>query len=98
MRAACKFDENGVAWHHSLAARRFASSLTVHVLDAQGLLQAYIQPDAPSTASAAQGTVKAGNVVSSTLQPSAASGPVPAAAVYVKVFARDSSGDEFFYK
>jgi hypothetical protein len=25
-------------------------------------------------------------------------GLVPAAAVYVKVFARDASGDEFFYK
>lgn len=67
----------------------------VHVLEAQGVLQAYHeqpcrppgteQPPAQQAGDAAAGC-------SSTVQ------LVPAAAVYVKVFARDGDGDEFFYK
>jgi hypothetical protein len=52
--------------------RRFASKLSVHVVESQGVLQA-----CSSTADDRQ---------------------APAAAVYVKVFARDSSGDAWFYK
>lgn len=51
---------------------RFASKLSLHVFESQGILQA--------CSSAADGR------------------QVPAAAVYVKVFARDSSGDTWFYK
>jgi hypothetical protein len=57
---------------HGFFCRRFASKLSVHVFESQGLLQA-----CSSTADGRQ---------------------VPAAAVYVKVFARDSSGDAWFYK
>jgi hypothetical protein len=52
--------------------RRFASKLSLRVIESQGLVQA--------CSSAADGW------------------QVPAAAVYVKVFARDSSGDSWFYK
>jgi len=61
---------------------RFASSLTVHLLEAQGELQAYYQQ--PSDTAAPGSTM--------------ACGMAPAAAVYVKVFARQAQGDEFFYK
>lgn len=62
---------------------RFASSLTVHVLESQGVLQAYCQHTA---AAAAAGPGSTGHTLT------------PAAAAYVKVYARDAAGDEFFYK
>lgn len=60
---------------------RFASNLTVHVLEAIGMLQAYTQPQCAATSAS-----------------SSRAGLTPAAAVYVKVYARDAGGDEFFYK
>jgi hypothetical protein len=64
---------------------RFASSLTVHVLEAQGVLQAYCSP----AAAAGSGSDPPGSR-GVRLQ--------PAAAVYVKVYARHAGGDEVFYK
>lgn len=66
---------------------RFASSLTVHVLEAQGMLQAYCPPAA--AAATGSGSDTAG---------SRAGRLHPAAAVYVKVYARYAGGDEVFYK
>lgn len=66
---------------------RFASSLTVHVLEGQGMLQAYCPPAA--AAARGSGSDTAG---------SRAGRQHPAAAVYVKVYARCTGGDEVFYK
>lgn len=64
---------------------RFASSLTVHVLEAQGVLQAYCPPDT-AAGSGSDPPVSRGVRL------------LPAAAVYVKVYARHAGGDEVFYK
>jgi hypothetical protein len=57
----------------------------VHVLESQGVLQAYCQ-HTTAAAAAAGGPGSTGNTLT------------PAAAAYVKVYARDAAGDEFFYK